>query len=173
MDERPILVLVGRQRPHHVLLLVYGMGIGIAYLTGSIPPSRIGALSAPIVTAWMAGLVVSGVVGLVGAFWHGQIRAGLMLERAAMLIGAGSVFGLAYKISEYLPNAAFTVGFCVAWGIANLVLAAQIGKDLRSLGRKKTENAGGYGERGGASHRGPIWWGSDRNRPSPIPPPEG
>lgn len=173
MDQRPILILVGRQRPHHVLLLAYGLGIGVSYLGGWIPDFHAGPLGEPVVTAWMAGLTVSGVVGLAGAYWRGQIRTGLLLERSAMLIGAGAVFGLAYTISSVLPRGVFTVGFCAAWGIANLALAMQIGKDLRSLGRKKTDNAGGHRERGRASYRWPVRWRANGSYSSRRQPAQG
>lgn len=147
--NRPVVVVVGRRRPHHVLLLLYSLVVGAAYLLGLPQPRSVTEnLSSPYLTLWSVGLALSGGIGLVGSYWRGQIEAGLMLERSAMLIGAASVFGYAWTVGQAGTTASFAAGFCLAWGVANLVRAVQISKDLHSLGRKKMENASGCGEPG-------------------------
>jgi hypothetical protein len=147
--ERPVVIIVGRHRPHNILLLLYSLTVGLAYLLGLPQPRSVtDNLTAPYLTLWSMGLVLSGGAGLIGSFWRGQVDVGLMLERSAMLTGAASVFGYAWTVSQTGTSSSFVVGFCLAWGAANLVRAAQISKDLRSLGRKKSRNASGRGEPG-------------------------
>lgn len=147
--NRPVFIVVGRRRPHHVLLLLYSFAVGTAYLLGAPQPRSVTEnLSNPYLLLWSVGLALSGGIGLIGSYWRGQIDVGLMLERSAMLIGAASVFGYAWTVSQAGTTSSFAVGFCLAWGIANLVRAVQIGKDLHSIGRKKLRNASGRGEPG-------------------------
>lgn len=140
MSKPPILILTGSHRPHHVLLLAYSLVVGLVFMLGAPRPESVTSqLSSPFVDLWFAGLVASGLIGLVGCFWRGGMRRGLMLERSAMLIGAGSVFGYAWSVAQLGTQAIFTAGSCAAWGIANLVRVYQIGRDLRALGEGERE----------------------------------
>lgn len=169
MEQRPILVLVGRQRPHNVMLLIFSLGVGLIFLAGFPPPPSVQeGLSDPFILMWTVGLAASGLIGLTGAYWRGGMRRGLMLERSAMLIGAGATFGYAWTVSTAGKPSLFASGFCLSWGIANLARAVQISQDLRSLGREK--DAGGNAERSGADDLRTSGWGSDGTYPCVLPP---
>lgn len=168
--ERPVFILMGRGRPHLVMLLLFSLGVGLAYLLGLPQPRSVAEnLGDPFQFMWSVGLVVSGLVGLSGAFWRGDIGTGLMLERAGMLIGAGSVFGYAWTVSQAGTSSSFAAGFCLAWGVANLVRAYGIGKDLRNLGRKKIKHASGRGERSGTGNRRPLRRRTNRDHSGHFP----
>lgn len=147
--QQSVVVVVGRGRPHHVMLLVFSFVVGLMYLLGLPQPRSVSDnFGDPFQFLWSVGLLLSGGVGLVGAYWRGEVGVGLMLERSSMLIGAASVFGYAWTVSHSGRASTFAAGFCLAWGIANMARAVGISKDLRNLGRKKTKNASGRGESG-------------------------
>jgi hypothetical protein len=131
-SSRPILVIAGRHRPHEQLLLTYGALSGAVFLVGGAPePASIAAsMPGPVVTAWAAGLVASGVVGMVGCWWRGE--RGQILEAGGLLVGAGSL--LLYSaalISAVGLRALFPAGVIAAWLCANLWRVAQIRRELR------------------------------------------
>ena len=92
MDRRPIVAVTGRQRPHELLLLAWSLLSGAVYLLGAPPPGSITALLPTWeVHAWAAGLLASGVVGLVGCLWPWDRGLGLGLELGGMLLGAAAL----------------------------------------------------------------------------------
>jgi len=135
-SPRPIVVVAGRSRPHELLLLGLSLLSGISYLLGAPPPGSITALMpAWEVHAWAAGLLASGLVGLVGCWWRGNHALGLGLEMGAMLIGSGAL--LLYSVAAFSLGgwrALFAGGIGVTWMAANLWRAGQIRYDLRQLG---------------------------------------
>ena len=88
-------------------------------------------------TAWAAGLVVSGVVGLVGCWWRGE--RGQILEAGGLLVGAGALLLYATAaISAAGLRALFPAGVTLAWFAANLWRLTQIrrdGGDVRAVKR--------------------------------------
>lgn len=170
MEPKPVFILTGRRRPHHILLLAYSLVAGVAFLAGWVPEPRgmSARLNGTQLILWSLGLTVSGLVGLVGACWRGDAVRGLRLERSALLIGAGALFGYAWTMSALGKMAVFSVGFCIAWGIANLALATQIGQDLRNLGKVKNGRRAGVNGRGGP---GRFNWRRGRGTDSRLPGP--
>lgn len=132
---RPVVLVTGRHRPHELLLLAVSVVLGAAYLLGSPPPASIASLMPRwVVDVWAAGLVVSGVAGLVGCFWRQDIVLGLGLEMGGMLIGAGAILIYCVAVIAVTGLAgAFTASLTGAWMAANLIRAGQIRRDLSIL----------------------------------------
>lgn len=135
MDSRPIVIIGGRRRPHELLLLLFSLFAGAAFLLGAPRPNSMGdSVGEPLVTLWAVGLFVAGAVGLWGCYTRNNVTRGLLLERAGMLLSAGAVLGYAAQVlSINGERAGFAGGFCIAWAVANVVRSLQISNDLRSL----------------------------------------
>jgi hypothetical protein len=130
---RPVVVVTGRHRPHEQLLLAYGTFSGAIYLLGAPPPTSLAAVTPHwLVLLWSAGLVISGVVGLVGCWLRAE--RGLRLELGGMMVGAGSL--LIYVVSVFAfagPRALFAGGVVGMWAAADLWRAWQCHRDLREI----------------------------------------
>lgn len=129
---RPILIITGRNRPHLLMTLWFSLVSGLIFVMGAPVPPSMGDSDLVGVWAWL--LLLSGLVGLVGCYTRRNLKRGLGLERAGMLIGAGAVIG--YAVQVYALNgqrALFSAGFCAGWAIANVVRVLQISNDLRKL----------------------------------------
>jgi hypothetical protein len=135
--SRQVVIVMGRHRPHEQLLLGLSTVSGVTYLLGAPPPTSVAAAMPTLgVKAWAAGLLVSGIAGLVGSWRHGE-RA-MLLEQGGLLIGAAALVMYAFMAYTYAKwNASFAVGFAVAWAAANLWRARQSWKDLRELRRAR------------------------------------
>lgn len=133
---RPVLVVAGRHRPHELLFLGLSLVFGLAYTLGSPPPQSVASQMPPwLVHVWAVGLLLSGVVGLVGTLAPIGYGRGLSLELGAMLVGAAALVVTTAAIFNYAgARGLFSVGFCVAWALANVVRAVQIVRDMREVG---------------------------------------
>lgn len=136
MNPPRAVVVVGRDRPHELLLLGWSLFSGVSYLLGAPPPGSITALMpAWEIHAWAGGLLASGLIGLVGCWWRGNHALGLGLELGAMLIGSGAL--LLYSVAAFAVGgwrATFAAGLVATWMAANLWRVGQIRRDLRILG---------------------------------------
>jgi hypothetical protein len=78
---------------------------------------------------WSAGLLLSGVTGLAGAltrrWWS------LQVEQAGMLFGAAALIWYTVALAPYGWRTLFAGAICLAWALANLWRARQIGRDLK------------------------------------------
>lgn len=128
-------VVVGRQRPHEVLFLVWSLIFGVAGLTTAPAPASIAALVPHWETAaWSATLAVSGAVGLVGISVRRNWVLGLRVEAGAQLIGTGAL--LIYAAAVFLVGGwrgLFAGGLIVMWMLANLWRVWQISRDLKEI----------------------------------------
>lgn len=125
-----MVVVAGRHRPHELLLLVVSLITGLAYTIGAPPPTSIAALMpAWALHVWSAGLLLSGVIGLVGAVVR-QAWA-LQVEQAAMLIGASALIWYTAAVAPFGWRALLAGLISTAWAGANLWRAWQIRQDLR------------------------------------------
>jgi len=119
-----------------MLLLIWSLIVGVAFLLGAPPPGSIAMLMPRWETlAWASGLLLSGVVGLIGVWWRDWENS-MRLEQAAMLFGAAAI--LMYCVSAFSIagwRALFAGGLTGTWCAANLWRANQIRRDLRGLRR--------------------------------------
>src|ERR1044072_3235134 len=112
--HRPIVLLVGRHRPHEQLLLAYSALLGVLYLTMAPAPAWSVVLHAWVFSAWAAGLAVSGVVGLAGCWWRGE--RGMGVELGGLLVNAGALLMYVASVFTYAGwRALFTGGLVAAW----------------------------------------------------------
>jgi len=127
--SRPLVVVSGRHRPHELLLLAVSVVTGAAYTIGAPPPTSIAALMPTwALHVWSAGLLLSGVLGLLGAL----TRRGwsLALEQAGMLIGAGALVWYVGAVVPFGWRGLFAGLVSLAWASANVARAVQIQRDL-------------------------------------------
>lgn len=134
-DDRPVIVITGRRRPHELVFLALAVVLGLAYTLGAPPPASAASEMPPwLVHAWAAGLLLHGVVGLTAVFLPLQKDRALLAESGSMLIGAGTLVMAAASAFSYAGSAALLGGgLTLAWAIANLVRVFQIRRDLKSL----------------------------------------
>lgn len=132
---RPVLVLASRHRPHEQLFLAFGAVSGVSFLLGAPEPASIEAtMPGFVVTLWAAGLVVSGVAGLIGCWWRGE--RGQLLEAGGLLVGCGSLLLYASAAGSLAGiRALFPAGIALTWFAANLLRAVQIRRELRTAKR--------------------------------------
>lgn len=130
-----MLVVAGHHRPHELLFLALSLLFGVLYTLGSPPPQSVAAqMPSWLVHVWSVGLLLSGVVGLVGALWPMPLDRGLGLELGGMLLGAAALVVTTAAVFEYAGSAGlFGGGFSAAWALANIARAAQIVHDLREV----------------------------------------
>jgi hypothetical protein len=129
------IVLASRARAHEFVLLALSLLLGVTYLLGA-PPPQSAAATMPhwLVTAWAAGLAVSGLAGLLSAAVIRWRDTSLMLEAGAMLIGAGALVLITAAIAVYSgARGMLGAGLCLGWALANLVRAEQIRREIREL----------------------------------------
>lgn len=130
-----IVVAVAHPRPHEMFLLGVSVLLGVGYLVSTPAPASLAA-SVPrwTVLLWAGALAVSGVVGLLGCLWRGNITTGLGLERAALIMSTAAL--LLISAASLLVNgerAVFSLGLMGAWGLANVYRCVQIRRDLRQI----------------------------------------
>ena len=133
MGDR-VVIVAGRHRPHELVFLGLSVLLGATYLLSAPPPASVVALMPHwVVDLWSAGLVFSGLVGLLAVLVFGRwLESSLLAEAGAMLVGAGALVLLATASISVggRHTSIFGVGFIVAWALANLVRAAQIRREL-------------------------------------------
>jgi hypothetical protein len=127
------IVLVGRLRVHEVLLLVISLVIGLADLLGTPPAVSLSALLPSWeIRAWAAGMLASGLVGLVGLWRWRDVGMALHLEAGAMLIGAGALLLYGTAVFNAVGVRGLVAGgITYAWMLANLIRANQIRTELK------------------------------------------
>lgn len=135
MTRRVVVIVTGRHRPHELALLVVSAVLGAAFLLAAPPPTSVASqMPHPYVVAWAAGLLVSGVVGLIGCLAPVAAARGLLLEVGGMLVGAGALLTVLVEVFAFAGwRGLFSGGFVAAWIAANLVRVWQIRRDLRQL----------------------------------------
>lgn len=140
-----IVLVTGRHRPHELLLLAVSVLLGVSYLVRVPAPQTLtAAVPRWVVLLWAVGLVASGIVGLAGCLWRGDIATGLGLERGAMLMSTGALLLIGSVIvSATGMRGLFSAGITIAWALANLYRCLQITTDLRQVAAARKGNADG------------------------------
>jgi len=135
VDRPPVVVIVGRQRAHEVLLLAMSVIIGVAYIIGGPPPRSLAALLHPAVfKGWAVLMLITGAAGLVGCLYRGRVETALGIERGAMTAQFGALLIYATVLFAYAGMSALLAGLITAgWAAADLARAVQISRDLRRL----------------------------------------
>lgn len=140
-----IVLATPKPRPHEMFLLAASILLGVSYLVRVPAPASLEA-SVPrwVVLVWAAALAVSGIVGLAGCLWRGELTVGLGLERGALVMSTAALLVIAG--ASLLVNghrAVFSLGIMLAWGLANIYRCVQIAADLRQLAAAREEHADG------------------------------
>ena len=140
-----IVLVTPRYRPHEILLLALSVLLGVSYLVRVPAPQTLtAAVPRWVVLLWAAGLALSGLVGLVGCLWRGDIVVGLGLERGALIMSTAALTLIsAVIVSATGLRGAFSAGITIAWALANLYRCIQITTDLRQVAAAHKENADG------------------------------
>lgn len=135
--DRPIIVITGRERPHELALLAFSAVAGALFLAGvPVPPSIVESMRPPWNVLWCAGLALSGIVGLVGCYWRGNLIVALGVERTGLLFNAACYFTYAVMVFTFNGwNAFFAAGFCVSVAVADVARSLRISNDLRNIGK--------------------------------------
>jgi len=138
VQDRPVIVVFGRYRPHELLFLLLSILWGASALfTEPEPDDLVNRLPTWLTLSAAGLLLISGTFGLVGCTWRRTVEVGLGLELGAMLIGVGGLLLSGYAFLRYgNGEAAMSTGFVAIWIVANLWRALQIRHDLGNLRRK-------------------------------------
>jgi hypothetical protein len=135
---RTVVVVMGRNRPHEVAWFVVALVSGLGFLFRAIdrPVSVSALLPGWAVGIWVFVLFSSGLVGLVGAFWHGEVMPGLRLEQAGLLMGVAALLPSIVSAYQYAgPPATYVVATSLAFAGANTVRVFAISRTIRDLRR--------------------------------------
>lgn len=137
-----IVLVTGRHRPHELLLLAVSVLLGASYLIRVPAPQTLtAAVPRWVVILWAVGLVASGIIGLTGCLWRGDVTVGLGLERGAMLMSTAALVLISSVIVSVTGmRGAFSAGITIAWALANVYRIAQISTDLRRIAAAHKEN---------------------------------
>lgn len=138
MPERYLLAIrTGRHHPHEVLIHGFCIIGGILFSSGVARSQVLNeAVSDAVRIGWAIALLVSGVVGLTGCYWRGQIRVGLLLERAALAFGSAAAIVYLLALVTAAGWGATGAGLWIgAYVAANLARVHGITGDLRILER--------------------------------------
>lgn len=132
-----MLVVPTGRTPFEVSLLGAAVAAGgTLTAAGTLPWPVSVAMPVAVQGVWQVALVVTGLVGLVGVYWRGELATGLAVELGA-LAGLGAVTCM-YAIALIAVSgtaAVASAAFVAAVGVASWWRAAQIVRDLRRMAR--------------------------------------
>jgi hypothetical protein len=135
----PIVVVVGRDRPHEVALNVWAVILGTLLTFGAPRPGSMAALvSGGAFYVFSTGLALGGLIALVGSHWgRGDAERGLEIERAGLVVLTGALLVYAAAVTATFGGQALVAGgLTAAWVWANVRRAIMITRDLRHARRK-------------------------------------
>lgn len=149
MDQPPIVVTSGKT-PFEVTILSATAAAGIALtLAGTRPRSVSEAMPTTVQVTWQAALVLTGVAGLVGVYWRGEVATGLGVELGALVgLGTATCMYTIALIAISGVQAIAAASFVSAIGVASWLRAAEIVRDLRRLARAGDADTTGGSEGG-------------------------
>lgn len=134
----PILVVVGKDRPHEVAFNVWAVVLGSMYTAGvPRPGSLAGLVTGPAFYVFSVGLGLGGLVALIGSHWTRDVERALEIERAGLIILAGALLVYAAAVLvAFRWQALIAGGLVAAWVWANIRRSVIITRDLRHIRRK-------------------------------------
>lgn len=139
----PVLVVMGRDRPHEVMFFVWSVYTALPYLFDWMLPRSLQSTPKTMVLASAVVLLVAGVVGMVGSYWRGDVRVGLELERGALTMRAGMAALLASSVFVFAGwRGLMSGGFLTCLAVADLWRTGVITKDLRRISRGEKRGGG-------------------------------
>lgn len=126
--------------PYELTFMILSVLAGLGYLTTVPAPSSVAALMpGEVVAAWAWTLLLTGILGLVGCLWRGQLLVSLGLERSALLGQTGALLIIAgatltaWATGQTAVFPLLGLGFMAAWMAANIWRLMQIRAGLRML----------------------------------------
>lgn len=134
----PVVVVVGRDRPHEVAFNVWAIVLGVLFTVGAPRPGSLaGLVTGPAFYVFSVGLALGGIVALIGSHWTRDVERCLEIERAGMVIltGALMVYGAAV-ITVFGWQALVAGGLVATWVYANVRRSIRITKDLSEIRRR-------------------------------------
>ncbi len=134
----PVVVVVGRDRPHEVALNVWAAILGALYTFGAPRPGSLaGLVTGPAFYVFAVGLGLGGLIALVGSHWTRDVERSLEIERAGLVILTGALLVYAVAvISVFGWQALIAGGLVAAWVHANVRRSISITRDLRQIRRR-------------------------------------
>lgn len=134
----PVVVVVGRDRPHEVAFNVWAVILGGLFTFGAPRPGSMAALvTGPAFYVFSAGLGLGGLVALLGSHWTRDVERALEIERAGLIILTGALLVyVAAVVSVFGWQALIAGGLCGAWVHANVRRSVSITRDLREIRRR-------------------------------------
>jgi hypothetical protein len=122
-----------RRHPLVIYLNAIVAASGVAYFFGPPPGSVATLLPGGLASLWYGSLALGGATGLVSAAWPDALT-GVLIERAAMwpLGMATLAYSVALVALAHLV-ALFTAGLVAGFGVAAILRALQITRELRSV----------------------------------------
>ncbi|GIM88744.1 hypothetical protein [Paractinoplanes toevensis] len=134
----PIVVVVGRDRPHEVALNVWAIVIGVLLTFGAPRPGSMAALvGGGTFYVFSVGLGLGGLIALIGSHWGRDVERSLEIERAGLIILAGALLVYAVAVTVTFRGQALVAGGLVtAWVWANIRRSVIITRDLQRVKRK-------------------------------------
>lgn len=136
-DRSPVIVL-SRQKPHMLLLLILGILTGVSIFAGTYDPNAMERdLPEWVVQIWGGCLLGSGVIAIFGHLgWRRNRMRGMLIERGALLIQAGMVllYGTVL-VGMFGWAATLSGGATLCWAGAHIWESQLIKRDLRMLAR--------------------------------------
>lgn len=112
--RRPVFITTGRHPFEVGPLLACALVGTILALSDGRPPSMTRLLPEPWLTAWLLALSVGGAVGLVGAYWRGDIDDSLLIEFAGLSLVATMCALYVAVLFAANPSSVITAGGLLA-----------------------------------------------------------
>lgn len=134
----PIVVVVGRDRPHEIAFSVWALILGVMFTAGAPRPGSLsGLVTGPAFYVFAVGLGLGGLVTLSGSLWMRGLERALEVERAGLVILTGALLVYAAAVTVTFRWQALIAGGLVgAWVWANIRRSVIITRDLRAVRRK-------------------------------------
>lgn len=134
----PLVVVVGRDRPHEIAFSVWAVILGAMYTAGAPRPGSLASLvTGSSFYVFAVGLGLGGLVTLVGSLWIRDVERALEVERAGLIILSGALLVYAAAVVvTFRWQALIAGGLVAAWVWANVRRSLIITRDLRALRRK-------------------------------------